>query len=112
MKKKKFYVYQEDLIRYKIDMEKVTISKLVEDLNSKFSQENMQKLRTETITNYLMLNGYLTIIDSDQKRPTLKGKLLGIEVGMITDKRGQEIEVNLYNERMQNYILDNLYEMI
>lgn len=34
------------------------------------------------------------------------------EVGMITDKRGQEIEVNLYNERAQNYILDNLYEMI
>ena len=112
MKKKKFYVYQEDLIRYKIDMEKVMISKLVEDLNSKFSQENMQKLRTETITNYLMLNDYLTIIDSDKKRPTLKGKLLGIEVGMITDKRGQEIEVNLYNERAQNYILDNLYEMI
>lgn len=62
MKKKKFYVYQEDLIRYKVGMEKITISKLVEDLNSKFSQEDMQKLRTETITNYLTLNGYLTII--------------------------------------------------
>lgn len=71
-----------------------------------------QKLRTEIITNYLMRNGYLTITDSDKKRPTLKGKLLGIEVGMITDKRGQEIEANLYNERAQNYILDNLYEMI
>ncbi len=38
------------------------------------------------------MNGYLTITDSD--------------------KRGQEVEVNLYNERAQNYILDNLYEMI
>ena len=112
MKKKKFYVYQVDLIKYRFGQEKVTISRLVEDINKKFSREDMQKLRTETITNYLMMNGYLSITDSDKKRPTLKGKLLGIEVGMITDKRGQEIEANIYNERAQKYILDNLYEMI
>lgn len=112
MIKKKFYLYQEDLIKYKIDIKNITISKLVEDLNSKFGRDDMQKLRTETITNYLTANRYLFITESDKKRPTLKGKLLGIEVGIITDKRGQEIEVDLYNERAQNYILDNLYEMI
>ncbi len=53
MAKRKFYVYQEDLIRYKIVQETVTISQLVEDLNKKYSQDDMQKLRTETITNYL-----------------------------------------------------------
>ena len=112
MKKKEFYVYQEDLIRYRVKYEKVTITQLVEVLNAMFSQEDMKRLRTEIITNYLTTNGYLTITDSDKKRPTFKGKLLGIDVGVITDKTGREVEVNLYNEKAQNYILDNLYEMI
>lgn len=112
MAKRKFYVYQEDLIRYKIVQETVTISQLVEDLNKKYSQDDMQKLRTETITNYLTNNGYFVVNDNGKKRPTFKGKILGIEVGYITDKGGQEIEVNLYNDRAQKFILDNLYEMI
>lgn len=112
MGKRKFYIYQEDLIRYSVGRETVTISQMVEDLNEKFSQEDMQKLRTETITNYLTVNGYLTIIDTGKKRPTFKGKILGIEVGHITDKNGQELEVNLYNNRAQKFILDNLYEML
>ena len=61
MIKKKFYLYQEDLIKYKIDIKNITISKLVEDLNSKFGRDDMQKLRTETITNYLTANRYLFI---------------------------------------------------
>ena len=112
MAKRKFYVYQEDLIRYKLLQETVTISQLVEELNKKYSQDDMQKLRTETITNYLTNNGYLVVNDNGKKRPTFKGKILGIEVGYITDKVGQEIEVNLYNDRAQKFILDNLYEMI
>lgn len=112
MKKRKFYVYQEDLIRYRVRQEKITISQLVEDINAKYCQEDMLKLRTETITNYLTVNGYLAVSDAGKKRPTLKGKLLGIDAGLMTDKSGQEIEVNLYNERAQNYILDNLYEML
>ena len=47
-----------------------------------------------------------------KKRPTLKGKLLGIEVREIIDENGQVYEVNLYNNRAQMYILDNLYEML
>lgn len=112
MAKKKFYVYQEDLIRYRFLQATVTISQLVEDLNKKYSQEDMQNLRTETITNYLTANGYLTVSDTGKKRPTFKGKILGIEVGHIIDKSGQEIEVNLYNNKAQKFILDNLYEMI
>ena len=112
MAKRKFYVYQEDLIRYKLVQETVTISQLVEELNKKYSQDDMQKLRTETITNYLTNNGYLVVNDNGKKRPTFKGKILGIEVGYITDKVGQEIEVNMYNDRAQKFILDNLYEMI
>lgn len=112
MSKKKFYVYQEDLIKYRVTQDSVTISQMVTDLNVKFNHDNMQKLRTETITNYLTNSGFLYVNDNGKKRPTFKGRVLGIEVGYITDKNEQEIEVNLYNERAQKYILDNLYDII
>ena len=112
MSKRKFYVYQEDLIRYKVSREFSTISQLVEDLNKRYSQKGMQKLRTDTITNYLYVMGYLFVDDKNRKRPTKKGKLLGIKVDRIIDKERKEYEVNLYNERAQKYILDNLYEML
>ena len=112
MNKKKFYIYQEDLIRYMVSQEPWTISQLVEDLNKRYSQEDMQKLRTDTITNYLHAKGYLTIDDRNRKRPTQKGRLLGIKVDRITDTEGKEYKVNLYNARAKKYILDNLYEMI
>ena len=104
MNKKDFYIYQEDLIRYKISQSNITISQLVEDLNKYYCQENMQKLRTEKITNYLSAKGYLFLNEEMKKRPTLKGKLLGIEVERITQKNGQLYEVNLYNERAKKYI--------
>lgn len=111
MSKRKFYIYQEELIRYKVSTESITISQLVRDLNDRYCKEDMVKLRTETITNYLSDKGYL-FLEDNKKRPTFKGKLLGIEVGCITDRNGQTHEVNLYNERAQKYVLDNLYEMI
>ena len=37
----------------------VTISQLVGDLNKNFCKENMKKLRSEIITNYLNAKGYL-----------------------------------------------------
>jgi len=112
MNKRNFYIYQEDLIRYEVSQKPLTISQLVEDLNKKYGQENMKKLRTDTITNYLNVMGYLVVDNKNRKRPTQKGRLLGIEVGCIIDKEGKKHEVNLYNERAQKYILDNLYEMI
>ena len=112
MAKKKFYIYQEDLIKYRFANNNVIISQLVMDLNEKFCQEGMRKLRTEIVTNYLIDNGYLIDDGTGKKRPTFKGEILGIKVGHIIDKKGQEIEVNLYNERAQNFILDNLYEMM
>lgn len=53
MKKREFYIYQEDLVRYRTKRNCVTISQLVGDLNENYCVENMLKLRTETITNYL-----------------------------------------------------------
>jgi len=112
MQKRDFYIYQEDLIKYSVTKENVTISKLVEDLNVKYCENDMRRLRTETITNFLIKQGYLFRDKNARKRPTLKGKILGIEVGYILDEDGNKYLTNLYTMKAQKYIIDNIYDMI
>lgn len=112
MGKRKFYIYQEDLIRYVIKEDYTIISRLVQDLNNKYCEEGMKRLRTQSITDYLVVKGYLVVGESGKKIPTKKGELLGIKQGYITDETGEEHIVNLYNRRAQEYILDNLYKII
>ena len=59
MKKEEFYIYQEELIRYKFSHDKLSISKMVVELNKQFCSAGMKKLRIETITNYLVKQGFL-----------------------------------------------------
>ena len=90
MNKRNFYIYQEDLIRYEVSQKPLAISQLVEDLNKKYGQENMRKLRTDIITNYLNVMGYLVVDNKNRKRPTQKGRLLGIEVQVQVEKQQLE----------------------
>lgn len=112
MDKKKFYIYQEDLIQYEIQSPKVTISQLVGELNKRYCTENMRKLRTETITNYLQEKGYLSMDGDNKKRPTQKGEMLGIDTISISCNCGNEKRINIYDEKAQRYILDNFYDII
>lgn len=111
MDKKEFYVYQEDLIRYEINKDLATISQLVGELNLKYCMEDMKKLRTTQITNFLKSQGYLYLDETGRKRPTRKGNILGINVGYISDEMENKYQVNFYNKRAQGYILDNLYDV-
>lgn len=111
MGKRKFYIYQEDLIQYKIVNTHINISKMVNNLNLQFREENMKALRSEEITTYLERKGFL-FLDDNRKKPTKKGKLLGIKVEKYYDLKGNEYEMNIYNECAQKYILDNLYDII
>lgn len=112
MVKKEFYIYQEDLIKYELKEEFLTISKLVVNLNVKYCESDMKKLRTETITDFLLMKGYLYLDKDTYKKPTLKGKILGITRGEISDKEGNKYSVNLYNLRAQKYIIDNIYDIL
>ncbi|MEQ3194006.1 hypothetical protein AAA173_26945 [Enterocloster aldenensis] len=112
MEKRKFYIYQEDLIRYVIKEDYTIISRLVQDLNNKYCEEGMKRLRTQSITDYLVVKGYLVVGESGKKIPTKKGELLGIKQEYIIDEKGEKHKVNLYNRRAQEYILDNLYKII
>ena len=112
MEKRKFYIYQEDLIRYVIKEDYTIISRLVQDFNNKYCEEGMKRLRTQSITDYLVVKGYLVVGESGKKIPTKKGELLGIKQEYIIDEKGEKHKVNLYNRRAQEYILDNLYKII
>lgn len=112
MKKKKFYIYQEDLIQYQINRDYITISQMVNELNLKFCQDNMKKLRSEVITDFLVENGFLVLNTNKRKIPTKKGEILGIKYKKYIDLNGIEYEINMYNKRAQKFILDNFYEII
>lgn len=112
MKKRGFYIYQEDLASYRAKQEPVAISDMVRELNQTYCQPDMRRLRTQDITDYLCGRGYLAPDEGGRKRPTRKGRALGIETGFLTAKDGRRVEVNLYHTRAQQYILDRLYEML
>lgn len=112
MQKRDFYIYQEDLIKYPMQEEPLTISKLVKDLNDRYCESDMKKLRIDTITDFLVKQGYLFINENSRKIPTPKGNILGIIMGYIVDKDGNKHLVNLYTVRAQKYIIDNLYDII
>lgn len=112
MQKRNFYIYQEDLIKYEIKEESVTISKLVEDLNNRYCEDDMRKLRTEIITDFLLRKGYLYRDEDMHKRPSLKGKILGIKIENIFREKGNKYVVNVYNARAQRYIIDHIYDIL
>ena len=105
MSKEQFYIYQEDLIQFSFREEYLSITEMVVRLNEKFCKEGMKKLRTETITNHLQKKGFLFLDSDGRKRPSQKGKLLGIAV---KQKEGKDYFVNQYNRRAQKYILNQL----
>lgn len=112
MNKKQFYVYQEDLIKYKSNKVPVTISNLVQEFNERFCSAEMKRLRTENITDFLIKQRYLYLDKDGAKRPTEKGKWLGISTQKIANENGKEYLMNMYNSRAQKYIFDNIYEII
>lgn len=110
--KEKFYIFQEDLISLEPLEKLVCISEIVMRLNELFCAENMKKLRTEIITDYLQKNKYLEVNDNQRKIPTKRGNILGIVTEERKNSKGDMYEINLYNIKAQQYIFDHLYDML
>ena len=106
-----FYISQEDLIKFKENGTNLTLSDFVKQLNEKFCQTDMKKLRVEVIVDYLKNNRFLEVVD-DAIVPTKKGSMLGITREERVSDSGISYEVNVYSNRMLNYILDHIYRII
>ena len=109
--KREFYIYQEELVNFRIDCNAITLSEYVKILNDNFCEADMKKLRTESIVSYLITHNFLN--ETDKKLiPTLKGKLLGIAQEERTLPSGDKYIVNVYSNSMLKHITDNIYSII
>ena len=88
-----------------------TVSVIAQRLNELVDLETVQKLKTTSITKFLMQSGLLfeeeSLGGSKNKRPTEAGRQLGISTAQRTGQNGEYTAV-VYSIDAQQFILDNL----
>lgn len=113
-RKKPFSISQNEISRFKISNGEITISAIVRKLNELKNDENMVKLTTKPITQWLLNCDLLQEVEENGKtvkRPTESGKSMGMSVRrMITDYGFFNAVV--YNSKAQQFILDNLWSIL
>ena len=89
----------------------VTVSVIAQRLNELAASETMQKLKTTSITKFLLQSGLLfeeeCLNGHKNKRPTEAGRQLGISTTVRTGQNGEYTAV-VYSREAQQFILDNL----
>lgn len=113
-RKKPFSISQNEISRFKISNGEITISAIVRKLNELKNDENMVKLTSKPITQWLLNCDFLQEVEENGKtvkRPTESGKSMGMSVRrMITDYGFFNAVV--YNSKAQQFILDNLWSIL
>ena len=106
-----FSLPAEDLARYSFGEEPVSVSVIAQKLNELAKLETVQKLKTTSITKFLMQSGLLFDEESPDgsrsKRPTEAGRNRGIFTAQRIGRNGEYTGV-LYSREAQQFILDNL----
>lgn len=111
VKKKPFALSQENIINYQVSEIPLTISEMVNGLNSMINTEEYKKINYKHIALWLVDIGMLEIISQpngkNAKHPTEQGEKLGI---FLEDRMGGKgpYTVTLYNEAAQRFIVDNI----
>lgn len=98
-------------------VEKKTITKLIEQLNSVINTEEYKKLSYKVVTDWLKENGYLEEREDSQlgKKVTLstaKGQAVGINHSFQTSMSGTSYYRVEYDREGQEFVVLNLPEMI
>ncbi len=101
----------EDRARYSFGDWPATASVITQRLNELIDLDTMQKLKTTSITGFLMQSGLLYDEEGPtgkkNKRPTEAGRQLGITMTVRTGQNGDYTAV-VYSREAQQFILDNL----
>ena len=101
----------EERTRYSFGDWPATASVIAQRLNELVDLDTMQKLKTTSITGFLMQSGLLYDEESPtgkkNKRPTEAGRQLGITTTVRTGQNG-DYTVVVYSREAQQFILDNL----
>jgi len=109
-RKQDFNISFEQIQKFPVSNERITVSKMAEKINSLVDTANMKKLTHRNISDWLvsigMLQAEVTSDGRNTKRPTSDGR----EIGITTEDRvGQNgvYTVVLYNREAQQFIIDN-----
>lgn len=113
-RKKPFSISQNEISRFKISNGEITISAIVKKLNELKNDENMAKLTSKPITQWLLNCDLLQEVEENGKivkRPTESGKSMGMSVKRILTDHGFFNAV-VYNSKAQQFLLDNLLSIL
>lgn len=106
-----FALSLEDRERYPFEDRPTTVSVIAQRLNELADLEAVQKLKTTSITGYLLETGLLAEEmrpdGTKAKRPTDMGQNLGISTALRTGPNGSYTVIT-YSRNAQQFILDNL----
>lgn len=110
-----FYLSDEEKTQINYSDKPIPISEFCYYLNGHV-YSGMKKIHATQITRWLLDQGYLR---SEQwrdeiylKKPTNKGKKLGISSESKCNDYGDEYEVNLYNSNAQRFIVNHLEDIV
>lgn len=113
--KKNFYVTEEELRRLNPSPEPIRIMQFVELVMNAINDPDRKKLKTTTITDWLIEKGFLSKqadTDGKSKRlPTAMGEQIGLAVKLREGQYGTYQAV-YYSEEAQRFLLDHLQEML
>ena len=105
----------EDRARYPFGDWPVTVSVIAQRLNELVDLNTMQRLKTTSITKFLLQSGLLFEevgpSGNKNKRPTEAGRKLGVSTAQRMGQNGEYTSV-VYDRQAQQFILDNLDAII
>lgn len=113
-KKTPFNISKDEINKYQYSDEDLSISKIVRKINGLVSNENMVKLKVTEVCNWLisidlMMEG--TLYGKKVKRPTEKGKIIGMYVEHRIGTHG-DYDIILYKKGAQKFIIDNIEKLL
>ncbi len=101
----KFFITKEQLSGI-ILMPKAKVTDIVNELNSAVQNNDVKKLKSTSISDWLFWGGFLTLNGKKKRIASAKGK----EIGIITFNSVNR-PINYYNEQAQSFIYDNIEEI-
>ncbi len=111
-----FRIGHETLKGYVFSEEPLAISRITERINALVDTTKMKKLSYSVIVRWLMEIGILEEVEiaggAHKKVPTEQGHALGLSLERRVSQNGREYEVVVYNRAAQQFVVDNLPELL
>ena len=111
--KESFYITDEELDRIKPLENDCLVSELVRHINDTVADESRKKLRTVTISRWMVDKGFLSVSDDgmNHKELTEYSGEIGLESQRGVGAYG-EYTIVRYTPKAQRFVLDNLQQML